>query len=298
MVTFKIVKFYFFLLILVFVTSCTNNSIKTKYTFSIDSLKRENLSLKEELTQARTQIDELKNTPELRLNNAKNLIASSNIDSAENELHLLISKYPISKEAKEAESIIRKFEEERVQKKADEERIKALGFKIFIDNSSGSINEIRYAISNLSYNRTFKFGDCDEVNEYSYKTADRDQTYLLGSMSVTAKSKNASAPDLALYRIENGSLKFISTFDNEYASWSSYGAKVGNYSDDSHDFAKVSTIRYNIAVLMNAEYMRLPLFVVIKKDDAKSYYSDYDTLTIQQVSDNFVVVRIVNREKI
>jgi len=294
----KNIKLYFFLLLIGVVTSCTNNSIKTKYTFSLDSLKRENLSLKEELTQARTQIDELKNTPELRLNNTKNLIASNNSYSAENELHLLISKYPISKEAKEAELIIRKLEEERSKKKADEERIKALGFKIFKDNSNGSINEIRYAISNLSYNRKFTFEDCDEVNEYSYETADRDQTYLLGSMSVTAKSKNASAPDLALYRIENGSLKFISTFDNKYASWSSYGAKVGNYSDDSHDFAKVSTIRYSIAALMNEEYMRLPLFVLIKKDDSKSYYSDYDTLTLQQVSENFVVIRIINREKI
>ena len=33
----------------------------------------------------------------------------------------------------------------------------------------------------------------------------------------------------------------------EYASWTSYGAKIGNYSDDSHDFSKVNSVNYKFA---------------------------------------------------
>lgn len=294
-----ITKLLLIIILLVFFVSCANNSSeKAKYSIQLDSLKNENNILKQELEKAKIQIEELENTPEVRLNNAKNHIASNNLENAERELQALITKYPISKEAKEAEVIIKKFETERAKQKAEEERIKALGFKIFNDNSQGTVGEIKYTISALSFNRTFEFGECSDVSEVSYRTADRDETYLQGSMSVTSKSKSASAPDLALYRIENGKLKFISTFDNEYASWTSYGSKIGNYSDDSHDFAKVSTIRYKIGALLNVEYLNVPLFVVIKKDDSKSYYSDYDTLTIEQLKENFVVVKVLNRNKI
>lgn len=296
---FPISKLPLIVIFLVLLASCTNNSSdKARYSIQLDSLKNENNILKQELDKAKIQIDELKNTPDVRLNSAKNLIASNNLENAETELQILILKYPISKEAKEAEIMIKKFETERAKKKAEEERIKALGFKIFNDGSQGTVGEIKYTISALSFNRTFEFGQCSDVSEVSYRTADRDETYLQGSMSVTSKSKNASAPDLALYHIENGKLKFISTFNNEYASWTSYGAKIGNYSDDSHDFAKVSTIRYKIGALLNIEYLKVPLFVVIKKDDGKSYYSDYDTLTIEQLKENFVVVKVLNRNKI
>lgn len=299
MKAFKIIKSSIIVILLVFFVSCTNNSSeKGRYSIKLDSLKNENNILKQELEKANSQIDELKNTPEVLLNNAKNFIASNKSENAERELQILISKYPISNEAKEAEIIIKKFDSDRAKKKAEEERIKALGFKIFNDNSQGIVGEIKYSISAFSFNRTFEFGECSDVSEVSYRTADRDETYLQGSMSATSKSKNASAPDLALYRIEDGKLKFISSFVNEYASWTSYGAKIGNYSDDSHDFAKVSTIRYKIGALLNVEYLNVPLFVVIKKDDSKSYYSDYDTLTLEQLKENFVVVKVLNRNRI
>jgi hypothetical protein len=280
--------------------SCTNNNKeKTKYIIELDSLKNENQILKEELNKAKIQIDELKNTPELRLNNAKNLIASNNMEDAEKELQILVAKYPISKEAKEAENIIKKFEIERAKKKAEEERIKALGFKIFKNNSQCKVGVISINFSNLSFNREFYYGTDDDVHESYYEIADRDETFLQGSMSVTSKSKSASSPDLAVYRIENGSLIFTSIFDVEYARWTSYGAKIGNYDDDSHDFNKVSTIQYKIAALLKSEYRKLPLFVVVKKDNAKSFHSsDYATLTIKQLNEDFVVIQVLNRDKI
>ena len=52
----------------------------------------------------------------------------------------------------------------------------------------------------------------------------------------------------------------------EYASWTSYGAKIGNYSDDSHDFSKVNSVNYKFAGEIEQTQSKKPLFALFAKD--------------------------------
>lgn len=97
-----------------------------------------------------------------------------------------------------------------------------------------------------------------------------------------------------MYEIVGGELKRIGWFSSEYSTWESYGAKIGNYSDDTHDFSKVNTVRYNLAAEISKDYMNKPLVILTSIDDKTLE----DTLTIEDVKNKCVVIKIRNRNKL
>ena len=73
-----------------------------------------------------------------------------------------------------------------------------------------------------------------------------------------------------------------------------YGAYIGNYSETSHDFSKVNTVRWKIAAEVSNEDSKLPLVILTGKDGG---YTD-STLSLDEVHNKCQVIKILNRNKI
>ena len=202
--------------------------------------------------------------------------------------------FPFSKEIQETDKLEVAIAKKEEEQRKEEERIKALGYKVFKDNTSGKIGNVSFVLSGFTFGTQYTFGNCSDVGEYSYRTADKDNRYFLASLLLSTKEKYASVPNFYLYKIEDGNLHKIGYFSDEYASWTSYGAKIGNYSDDSHDFSKVNTVKYKLACEISTGLTKQPLIMLVKKDGSNVK----DKLTIDEVKADYLVAMIVNRNKL
>lgn len=283
---------------LIILCSCTNqetvNATK-QLTKKCDSLIIVNQQLNDRIASLSDSLILLSYSASDRLVQIKRLVIENKIDSATDEILTLKRLFPMAKEISECgkqEFIIANIV---AKQKAEEERIKALGYKAFTDHPTSIVGTSKFSISGFNFGRTYTFDYCSDVDEYSYRTADKDNTYILASLSLTSKDKGyVSTPSINVYEIVNGNLKRLAWFSCEYSTWESYGAKIGNYSDDSHDFSKVNTVRYNLAAEISKDYMNKPL-VVLTNIDGESIG---DSLTIDDVKQKCIVIKILNRNKL
>jgi len=266
-----------------------------------DKLKSEKESLSKTVQELNLNIQSLQDSISIlsypadqRFNKILELIKDKYYDKAQQNIAELKNIFPHSAEAKKCDEQSNIINKKIAEIKAEEERIKALGFKAFSDNATVNINKTTCRYSGFNYGRTFTSDYCEEVSEYSYQTADKDNTYILVSLNMSTKEKYASTPSMKVYKIDNGKLKEIGYFSEEYATWTSYGAKIGNYSDDSHDFSKVNSINYKMASEISIEDSKKPLIILISKDQN----SLGDNLTVEDVNSKYIVIKILNRNKI
>lgn len=266
-----------------------------------DKLKSKNESLSKRISELNSTIQSLRDSvsilsypAEQRLNHIIELIKEEKYEKAKKNIAELKKVFPYSIESNKCGEQLAIIDKKITEQKAKEERIKALGFKVFNDNTIVNINETNCRYSGFNYGRTYTFDYCNDVGEYSYRTADKDNTYILVSLNMSTKEKYASTPPMKVYKIEDGKLKEIGYFSEEYATWTSYGAKIGNYSDDSHDFSKVNSINYKMAAEISIEDSKKPLVILISKNKD----SLADDLTVENVNNHYIVVKILNRNKL
>ena len=62
---------------------------------------------------------------------------------------------------------------------------------------------------------------------------------------------------------------------------------------DTHDFSKVNSVRYKIAVEISANASKQPLVILTAKDGT----AVEDELTVEDVHQNYYVIKILNRNK-
>jgi len=258
-----------------------------------DSLKKVNNKLIVRVNELQKSNDELKFPSSDRLNQIKSLISENKFSEATKEIAELKRLFPLSNESKlveEQEQIIKK---KIAEQEAEKARLKALGFKVFQDNLSISVGNVSCVFSGFSFGRTFAFDHVSDISEYSYRTADKDNVYLSASLALSTKDNDASVPDMGLYVLENGRLEKTSYIEEEYASWATYGAKIGNYSETSHDFSKVNTVRYKIGVEISKEQSQKPLFLLTKKEGTLE-----EILSVEDVKNDYIVIKIMNKNRI
>lgn len=231
---------------------------------------------------------------EQRLTKIKQLITDESFDDAKKEIAALQSYFPNSQEATQCSSLTENINSKLAAIEAEKARIKAQGFKVFKDNLSCSDNEENYNFSGFTFGRTFTFDNCNDINEYYYRTADKDNTYLLFSLRLSTKKKYASPPSIYIYEISGDKLKRLTHCMEEYASWTSYGAKIGNYRDDSHDFSKVNSVNYKFAGEINQSEAKRPLFVLFSKNG----HSLKDEMSVDEVHNDCIVIKVMNRTAI
>lgn len=195
-------------------------------------------------------------------------MSDGNYKDAKKQISELQNVFPDSKEVQlsiEIEPLIQKKE---ALIDVEKERIKSAGYKAFNDNTSFQIGDVSCVMSGFNYGMKYVFGSCLDTGEYSYSNADKDDTFLLMSLSMSTKEKYASVPDFGFYIVKEGNLVKIGRIRKEYATWSSYGAKIGNNEDDSHNFSKVNTINYKLACEISQNELKRPMLLLVKKDGA------------------------------
>jgi hypothetical protein len=250
--------------------------------------------LKQELSEANAKIEILSYPADQRLVHIGELFNSEDYAGVKKEVAELKRVFPNAKENDDCNEYLMKIEAIEEAKKAEEERIKALGFKAFKDNPTVKFDNVTYSFSGFTYGRTFTFEYVLDVDEYSYEVADKNCTYILASLAISTKENYASNPRVYACEIVDGKLKEIDDFRIEYASYNTYGASIGNYSETSHDFSKVSSVKYKMAAQIPQSYTSKPIVIIVRK--TSGYMSG--EISIDEVRENYEVIKILNRNRL
>lgn len=261
--------------------------VERKYQDTIMVLKRA-------LSEANAQIEILSYPADQRLAHIGELFNSKDYAGVKKEAAELKRVFPNAKENDGCNEYLKKIEAIEAANKAEEERIKALGYKAFKDNLSVKFDNVTYSFSGFTYGRTFTFEYVHDVDEYSYEVADKKCTYILASLAISTKENYASTPNVYACEIADGKLKEIDDFRIEYASYNTYGASIGNYSETSHDFSKVSSVKYKMAAQIPQSYTSKPIVIIVRK--ISGYLSG--EISIDEVRENYEVIKILNRNRL
>lgn len=278
-------------------SSCTQTN-KTNVAAQIAEVERKYQDtirvLKQELSEANEKIEILSYPADQRFVHIGKLFNSGDYASVRKEVEELKRIFPNARENDGCNEYLKKIEAIEAAKKAEEERIKALGYKAFKDNLLVKLDNVTYSFSGFTYGRTFTFEYVYDVDEYSYEVADKNCTYILASLTIFTKENYAVNPKVYACEIVDGMLKEIDDFRIEYASYNTYGASIGNYSETSHDFSKVSSVKYKMAAQISQSYTSKPIVIIVKK--SSGYLSG--KISIDELEKDYVVIKILNRNKL
>ena len=277
--------------------SCTqaNKTDVTAKIAEVESKYQDTIKiLRHQLSEANEKIGILSYPADQRLAHIGELFNSGDYDGVKKETAELKRVFPNAKENDGCNEYLKKIEAIEAAKKAEEERIKALGYKAFKDNPTVKFGNVTYSFSGFTYGRTFTFEYVLDVDEYSYEVADKNCTYILASLSISTKENHASPPRVYACEIVDGKLKEIDDFRIEYATYDTYGASIGNYSETSHDFSKVSSVKYKMAAQIPQSYTSKPIVIIARK--TSGYLSG--EISVDEVREDYEVVKILNRNRL
>lgn len=201
-----------------------------------------------------------------RLAKINSLVTAGNYTSAKDEISQLIELFPESKEAKTSLSINERVDKLIAQKKAEEERIKALGFKALKTYTSITVGYNKVVFTNINIGNTFTFDSYGDT--YHYYTADRGNKFLSAAMKITSEDKNPLLPQPALYSISGDAMNWVGNFSVKFTRWKDYGTYLGNYTDNSNDFSKVSSVNFKVGYETSDEITKKPYAIVLKKENS------------------------------
>lgn len=245
-----------------------------------------------------------------RLTKINSLVSSGEYTAAKQEISRLTTLFPESKEAKSAPALLERIDKLIAQKRAEEERIKALGFKALKASTTFKIDYNKIELTSISVGNTFTFDSYGD--RYFYRSADRGNKYITAAMKITSDSKDPKLPQLAVYKISGDSMTWEGNFTTEFARWDDYGSYLGNDHDFGNDFAKTSSVRFKIAKEVSEEIVKGPYALIMKKENALnrnykrfnnppiSYIGSVDypyTLRLEDFTkegSQFIVVKIAN----
>lgn len=245
--------------------------------------------------------------PDQRLLKVKSLIASEDYIGAKSQINQLRELFPNSSESSICEELCGQIIKMEAKKKAELERIKALGFKAISAQTNFTIDYNSITLSSFSLGTQFIFDAYDDM--WYYKTADRGNKFVTVAMSIKSKSKDPEIPEFAIYSINGDKMDYEAKFQTKYARWRDYGAYLGNYHDINNDFAKVSTVRFKIGAEISEAITSKAFAIVCKKENGLS--SSYDryanppmswigsvsypsTLSVSDFENNYILVKLYN----
>lgn len=255
--------YYLFLitLILSFV-SCDNA------TNSSSSSKQIQDSLRNLVSKQDTQIKALKDTIDMlkfpadqRFEKAVECLANNNLDEAEKLFNDIKRLFPLSEEAKQCDAQIQRIADKRQELIAEQERIKALGFKALSPVSSANIDDVNIVLSAFSTGKEFVHDTYSTYgsSEWRYNTADKGNKYISCTMTVTSESSDPKLPTLAFYTVKGDKLSHEGDFKIEFARWDDLGTYLGNEPDFHNDFSKVNTIKFKLGCEVSEEILNKPI---------------------------------------
>lgn len=257
----------------IIVCSCSSKKETEAKIAEVKMIYQDSLAvLKQELKDAKAKIELLSYPADQRLQKAKNLIDTGELDKAITEINQLKKLFPNSSEASSSSALLTRINELKEAKRKEEERIKALGFKAIPEQATVKVDYNTVTYSSISVGDRFIFDAYDD--RWFYRDADRGSKYVTMQMSVTSTSHEPNLPELALYIITGDEMILEGTFDTEFARWRDYGAYLGNYHDSTNDFSKVSTVKFKLGLQVSDDKLTKPYAIVLKKKNALSYHYD------------------------
>lgn len=305
-------KLFFTLLVtfggLLVICSCTSKSetnsaiiqIEKKYQDTIDILRKE-------LDNAKEQIQLLSYPSDQRYVHILELFNAQDYKNAKKEITELKKVFPNAPENNDCMHLIKKMEVIEAAKKAEEDRIKALGFKAIAEQNSIKIDYNTIALSGFSVGKNFihdSYGD-----RYFYNDADRGCKFVSLTMAVKSESHDPDLPQLAIYLINGDKMLFEGSFRTEFARWEDYATYLGNYHDSQNDFSKVNTVKFKLGLQVSDEKLAKPYAIVLMKKNVLtrkyerfenppiSYVGDANypsTLSINDFNSKYVIVKRYN----
>jgi uncharacterized protein YpmB len=289
----SIIAFLLVYFIVNIMTSCDNNKVK----------KSEYDKLQQELAETKKANEELQKTPQIRLSKGQDYIVKNDFEKAKKELSVLVEKFKGSIEAKKAESLLAEIEKKEKLKKETEERKKALGFKILKENTTLNIDNITLKFKSVSTGSKWIFEN-DKYDYYSYRSAERGNSFVLAKVIISSKVKKSSIPLISVYKLSNGCLNLVGNMRREFVT-----DTEGSYNEI--DFKYVSNVAFSQALEISKKTLEeTAVFVVVKKVNCSKYKFGYyldtnsedckikSTLTVDDFDKNYVLIKILNKKKL
>lgn len=295
-------KFTFTVAFALLLSSCNNGVEQSEYD-----------KLKAELTECKKTVEELQNTPQVRLSNGQNFLLKNDIANAKKEFNDLITKFGGTDEAQKAKSLIADIEKQEQEKKAEEEQKRTLGFKILKESTSVNAGAVTVKFNSINTGQQWVFDNYGD--EWRYRSAERGEKYVLAKVSISSDNKDPELPPIGVYRMTNGTLSLIGTMGYEFSRWDDYSSYLGNDHDFKNDFAHTKTISFSLGLSVSNESMNNDaVFIVVKKENC--FYRSTDkfgnppvsynssgcnlksTLIVDDFYKDYVVVKIFNKNKL
>lgn len=252
-----------------------------------DNIKGELETVKKQVIQDSVRITNLRDTITMlslpasqRFSLINEQVSNGEYGQAKKSINELNRLFPNSKESQQTTVILQRIDNLIAKQKAEEERIKALGFKALRPVSSVIIDYNRVEISSISVGNTFVFDSYGD--HWRYLQADKGSKYITALMEITSDSKDPSLPQPAIYTIEGDRMVYAGNFTVRFNRWEDYGTYLGNDHDFSNDFAKTNSIRFKIGIEVQNEITQKPYAIVLKK--ANSLIRRYDRFENPPVS--------------
>lgn len=305
------------ILVALLITSC-NNGVKQsdydKLKSDYDKLKIDYDIIKVELTDCKRMIEDLQNTPQVRLSKGQQYLINNDFKNAKLELNALIEKFNGTDEAKKAKLLVDDIEKQEKEKKEAEERKRTLGFKALKEYVSVDAGDVTIKFNSVNTGQQWVFDNYGY--EYRYRSAERGEIYVLSKVSISSEIKDPKLPPIAVYKIKNGTLSLIGRLGYEFSRWKNYGSYLGNYKDFGNDFAHTKTISFSCGLsISNEEMSNHAIFVVVKTTNCfyrsedkyrtppVSYNFSYDcslksTLTVDDFDNGYVLIKVFNKNKL
>jgi len=240
--------------------SCSDGETKKQ----LSELKTELEQAKTELSNCSAELTEIKNTAENRFIRARKLLTENNLTRAKTEFQGIVDNFKGTNDATTASKEIEKIDKIIEKKRADEERKKALGYKVLKPTT-----RVKYGDLSLRFDKVWKgkrWSFDDYGSQYFLRDAERGNSHIMARISVTSENNNPSLPPILVYQMSNGELKYLGTQGYKFRRWKDYGSYLGNYADYGNDFSHSKTIPFNCGVeLSNDDLKSGTIYVVLKK---------------------------------
>lgn len=294
-------KFTFTIAVTLLLSSCNNGVQQSEYD-----------KLKAELSECKKNVEELQNTPQIRLSKGQQYLSKNDITNAKKEFNALIEKFGETDEALKAKSLIADIEKQEQERKEAEEKKRTLGFKILTENSSVTAGDVTVKFNTVTTGQQWVFDNYGD--EWRYRSAERGEKYVLAKVSISSDNKNPELPPIGVYSMSNGSLSLIGAMGYEFSRWDDYSSYLGNDHDFKNDFAHTRTIPFSLGLSVpNETSTNDAVFVVVKRENC--YYRSTDrfgnppvsysssgcnlkpNLTIDDFDKDYILVKIFNRNK-
>lgn len=275
--------------------------------------KEDHEKLKTEFNKCSTELEDIKNSPQVRINRALKFQQENNLEQAKKEYKEIVAKFPGTDEFKKAESRINEIELKEIKQREEEERKRLLGFKILKESFTTKIGEVLLNFSSFNSSSTFSFDSYEDM--YTYRTAERGNIYINTRVSISSDSKDPNLPPIILYKAEKGSLLNIGMMRYEFVWWESFSAYLGNSAAHSNDFSHTRTIPFNTGLEMElTDFNNHAIFIVVKNKNCYSRnYNTYgrppiryeenscdvkSSLKVEDFDLDYKLIKIINKHKL